>query len=124
MDDAAREALDQSIAKWEANLEAAKRGDLAGIKLGPGECQLCKVFYFQGDDNQTCVGCPISARTGAPGCQETPYDLVLWNYRSSLIRSHCDDDHSRVVRQRLTDSVRDELNFLKSLITTEEPACG
>ena len=55
-------ALEKSIIQWE------KEGD-EFLDDACANCELCKRF-------KDCTGCPVYLKTGADGCEETPY--VEW----------------------------------------------
>lgn len=67
-----REALQGSIAKWEAIVAGT------GVDGGYRDCPLCKVFYRRPDQ---CFGCPVTVHTGEHNCVESPYARWL-NYRT------------------------------------------
>jgi len=106
MDDKTLTALQASIKHWEDNVAA--RG-VKSVKLGIKECALCE--YFGPFDEPSCVGCPVSERTGLTGCEGTPYDDVCeaeveWS------------DHPRTnsYKEYFREIAQTELDFLKSLL--------
>ena len=58
----AKEALETSITP------------LDDAPLGPGECALCTLFYF---NSLNCNGCPIKSLTGRGSCIGTDYEQVV-----------------------------------------------
>lgn len=90
-------ALRGSIDKWRA-IVAGDSGD-----LGVRNCPLCAVFY-----DVRCVGCPVSERSGAAGCVNTPY--IAW--AEEWDDNRVTDDRSRTLAQA-------ELDFLVSLLPGE-----
>ncbi len=93
------DALDGSIAKWEAIVAGT------GVDDGWTNCPLCEEFFMN-----DCRDCPVMERTGKNSCHGSPYEQWV---------DHCDpeflsgsykvfDDESR----RLAQS---ELDFLRSL---------
>lgn len=66
MDDEKLNALQGSIAKWEAIV--AGTGEDHGWK----NCPLC-VMFNQPDSDHDCSGCPVADSVGEHGCEETPY---------------------------------------------------
>lgn len=85
MDDRTLAALRGSIAKWEAIVDGT------GEDQGTNNCPLCHEFY-----NNGCVGCPVSAATGKPRCDGTPY------YNDSVYKRDNDspEAHEAAVRMR------------------------
>lgn len=67
MDSKTETALRQSHAKWQNH---ADNEGMEDVNLGPKECPLCALFWDRGE---TCAGCPVAAKTGKPGCEDTPY---------------------------------------------------
>ena len=96
MDAATLAALRGSIAKWRAI------ADGTGTDQGPKNCPLCQVFL-----KNDCEGCPVSARTGATGCSDTPYDYY----------TQAADDHDDPL---MADAAEAELAFLVSLLPEGE----
>ena len=64
MDEKTREALEGSIAKWQAIVHGT------GGDYGVSNCPLCALFY-----HQECEGCPVADATGIICCGGSPYDL-------------------------------------------------
>ncbi len=96
MDAATLAALRGSIAKWRAI------ADGTGTDLGPNNCPLCQAFL-----KNDCEGCPVSARTRATGCADTPYDYYV----------QAEDDHDDSL---MADAAEAELAFLVSLLPDGE----
>lgn len=59
-------ALRGSIEKWRKVVQ----GDY--FEAGPCDCPLCIKFRVQ-DNQVSCAGCPVAAKTGYPGCDNSPY---------------------------------------------------
>jgi hypothetical protein len=57
-------ALKGSIKKWEAIVAGT------GVDLGCDNCPLCERFLL---GMGSCVGCPVSEKTGRVACIRTPY---------------------------------------------------
>jgi hypothetical protein len=60
--DEVRQAIDGSIAKWQAIVDGT------GSDQGVWNCPLCGLFY-----EYKCFGCPISTFAQASSCDNTPY---------------------------------------------------
>lgn len=92
---AAVKALEESVAKGEANVEACGREE--GIRIGWRECPLCMMFNNYDTPRECqCVGCPIFADTCKRHCGGTPYEYIM--------------PHSTL------DEVQRELDYLKALL--------
>ena len=89
------EALNGSIAKWEAIVAGT------GVDKGVENCPLCKRFFFN-----CCQGCPVND-VGGYGCIGTPYDQ--W----------CALEVDKVTNDEEREYAQAELNFLKSLLPKE-----
>lgn len=101
MDEKTLAALRGSIEKW--------RGVAAGNIEDRGwrNCPLCKKFRVVATDGlSVCDGCPVSERTGQDGCHGSPY----WAF----------DDTPYYPRREYKRAARAELDFLISLLPTEE----
>lgn len=72
MKKATRTALEGSIKKWEDVLAGKIK------EMGPENCPLCDIFY----NRVNCGKCPVKVSTGAPTCENSPYDAWL-RYQSS-----------------------------------------
>lgn len=101
-------ALKASIAKWERNAEAKT---LAGYKTGPNDCPLCKLYFWRG-----CISCPVFEKTGAKGCELSPYEDA-WTAYDHWERKPKDAER----RDSARAAARDEVAFLKSLLPEEKP---
>lgn len=100
MDDKTLGALQQSIAKWEAN---AKHHDAGDVRISSDACPLCAIFM-----RKDCEGCPVKARSGRSICEGTPYvqaSVTYWSWKYG--------SGSRLAFQR---DARAEVEFLKSLL--------
>lgn len=106
MDAKALDALKRSITeKW----EPIRDGRM--VDLGIANCPLC--YLYVEDD---CCGCPISEKTGLPGCGGTPY--MQWDDYFELkdISEHkVTDPESEALAQA-------EIDFLRSLLPEGETA--
>ena len=86
----AKVALQGSIKKWTLIVDAFVRAEETGEdpvywEGGVSDCPLCALFHNARTPVWSrCVGCPISADTGEPYCQGTPYtdwdNSDLWRY--------------------------------------------
>ena len=100
MDPATLEALKGSIEKWEEIVAGT------GEDQSTANCPLCKMFF----ENE-CIGCPVYKTTGAPHCDDTPYQTKWW----PLVAY--DEDYPKVnSNQRRLNAAQAELDFLKSLL--------
>jgi hypothetical protein len=98
-------ALKTSIQHWE---EMSNITSLNEIKIGARHCALCQLFNTPDDScRETCVGCPVSARTGTTFCLNTPHEKAL----GGAIKR----DLSVFIA-----AAKEELAFLKSLLPTNE----
>jgi len=93
MDKKTKQALEGSIAKWEAIVAGT------GEDQGVCNCPLCRLFF-----GKDCVGCPVMERTGRWCCRGSPYDA--W---STLHDEEMPDE------KRVAEAAKTELEFLKSL---------
>lgn len=116
MDEETHEALVASIEKWKRNAVAEDPGTYS---VSWKSCPLCALFYLE----RSCVGCPVSARTGEPCCDDTPYVLAerlhdrWYDARTERLER---DYHVR----RAQDAARIEVGFLQSLLPEGDPARG
>lgn len=104
MDAATKEALEGSIAKWQAIV------DKTGFDEGFKNCPLCEKFMENDKGLRLCSGCPVSNLTGMIGCIGTPYN--------SWIRYQEEHDGGWVTKVFNVESARlaqAELDFLISL---------
>ena len=62
-------ALKDSIAHWTRLTDGTER---EGEEPYADDCALCTMFY-DSDDDDVCVSCPIRLRTGRRGCRGSPY---------------------------------------------------
>ena len=102
MDTKTRIALEQSIAKWEANAAVARPDD---AKIRGEDCPLCEAFARRSDEGP-CRRCPVAMATGRAFCHGTPYTeavaaLSKWNETGG---------------QEFRAFAHREVEFLKSLI--------
>ena len=98
MDKITLKALRGSIKKWE--------GIVAGkvVDRGADNCPLCVKFVLK---TRTCSGCPVSEKTGAPGCKQSPWERWVCNGGGFGFTG------DTPFRKRLAQA---ELNFLKKLL--------
>ena len=98
------EALLGAIEKWEKIAEGK------GIDEGTENCPLCKMFAT---GEMGCPGCPVSIRTGASGCNYTPYADWVIHHKTAHDKfntpyaAEC-EDCKRLARK--------EVEFLRSLL--------
>lgn len=97
------QALEKSIAHWEANARATTLGD---IKLGTDHCALCHAYY-----SNDCQGCPVNARTGQAYCVGSPYNAV--HHAAERFEDNPTPETWGAYRR----AAQAELDFLKSLRT-------
>lgn len=67
-DPATTAALENSIEHW-TRLSLGTRNEGEGINHQ--DCALCRRFYNKTNE---CAGCPVKAASGAPYCEDTPYE--------------------------------------------------
>lgn len=108
MDARTEEALRASIKHWEENVAA---DCIDAVSVMSDNCALCQMFC---DRYGSCEGCPVADRTEEDSCQGSPwgaaYDaLHKWKYGKG---SH----------KGFRKAAQAELDFLKSLLPTDEPA--
>jgi hypothetical protein len=102
MNKEAWEALEGSIAKWEAIVAGT------GTDQGTTNCPLCTMF-FEG----RCGGCPVAESVGDAECSGTPYS----EWRAAAHKTfgrHLTSDWYATTPQ-LVRLAQAELDFLKSL---------
>lgn len=100
MNTEAREALVQSIRKWEGNEEVLLQSSLL---LGPADCPLCNLYNVNIEDK--CKGCPVAAYTGSIVCNNSPYSKVEELY-----------DTRGEVDSEMKEAIQDETNFLREVL--------
>lgn len=71
-------ALGESVDFWKLVSEGKKESD------GTKTCPLCKLYHCMicdhlGNEEVSCIGCPIFRKTGEIGCKGTPY----WDYEKA-----------------------------------------
>lgn len=93
------EALDGSIAKWEAIVNGT------GGDIGPENCPLCQLFFYQ---EQTCLGCPVRDSTDFTQCLGTPYMNWTRVHKTSM------PPYKALTAEQM-QVAKDELQFLTSL---------
>ena len=91
------EALQGSIAKWEAIVAGT------GEDEGSFNCPLCHRFANHRQDDQQCLDCPVMKVTGKKHCYGSPYH--------DFVRAEEDGD-----KNEMTKRAQAELDFLKSLL--------
>lgn len=101
MPEETKQALEESIAHWERNIENAKLG--RAVDISASACALCCEFYIP---NQHCIGCPVAA-IGHAYCTDTPY----WHVREAKAKGD---------KNKLIATCRAELDFLINLRPSEE----
>lgn len=104
MDDVTREALEQSIEKWEKNLGAATWRE---VTTGARDCPLCGLFNSVTNQHDPCVGCPVRERTESQFCWDTPHQRVA-GARPITNSELGVSDYARSL-------IQEEVDFLKSL---------
>ena len=105
-------ALEASVEKWRRNSEAQSADDYL-VKIL--DCPLCRLFHDR-STGRGCVGCPVSAWTGRPICEDTPYERA---YRLQIQWSKGAD-----VGPEARASALDEMEFLQSLLPKESNPHG
>lgn len=106
----AETALRESIQKWEG-IVAGTEGD-----FGTKNCALCRLYYRAG----TCdASCPVVRATKEEECGGTPYEkwaqlhALRWEYVPDGLRAKTPEQKR---------AAQAELDFLKSLLPTEDEA--
>ena len=107
MNETTRQALLESIAKWEENAIAEAPED---VRIGARDCPLCTMF-LNPFNKVHCFGCPVVEQTSATSCSRTPYSKA---FRSYLLWD--DDPKSETPRTAFHEAARAEVDFLKSLL--------
>lgn len=106
MDDETLNALQGSIAKWEAIVAGT------GEDNGVDNCPLCLVFCNQNNEEVEdlgCWGCPVAEEVGNTGCCDTPY--YLWSDLTA------DQEFPRTAKTPShKEAAQNELDFLRSLL--------
>jgi len=113
-DDMVEEALALGVEKWAAIARGERR-----VSVGPDDCSLCGLFYYQVN---TCKGCPVALATGQPRCRGTPYTwfeneptaISEYNYVFDL-KAFCRPDNKVCIQ------AAKEANFLGSLMKSPPP---
>lgn len=98
----AANALQYSIEKWEFLVEWLRGGKRLRGDGGCSTCALCSIYY-NNSCQVPCMGCPVQALTGKPGCRDTPYYLF-----SELEELKCS-------ARLLVQVASMELNFLRAV---------
>lgn len=108
MEEKTKIALQQSIIKWENNVQLCKEGSAKDITISTWTCPLCRLFYdFEDYTKETCcLGCPIKETTNSPYCRGTPYEDVVVPVDN--------EDYPA-----LLEACQAEVEFLKSLLPKE-----
>ena len=108
MKNEALEALKKSIIKWEKIAKSTKEMDLGRVN-----CALCYLF---GDD--LCEECPVYKKTKKKYCRDTPYTEWTKHASGHAINDNYFGDGLRREPgcKECLRLVREELNFLKSLL--------
>jgi hypothetical protein len=99
MDRETREAVDGSIAKWEAIVAGTH------VERGIRDCPLCGMFKTFGH----CGDCPVRQKTQQHNCHGSPYDLWV------KVRTH-----DLAVTPEQFAAAQAMLEFLKSLLPEGE----
>lgn len=110
MDSLTLEALLNSVLHWSDNEHVLRHSEAS---TSDKDCALCGIFM-----PKYCVGCPVSERTNAPVCQNSPYlhaynKLVAWRYGTPNLHPWLDTWRSR---EDFHLAARDERLFLESLL--------
>jgi len=103
MNKRALDAINGSIAKWEAIVAGT------GEDRGEGNCPLCHAFYSLDD---SCDRCPIAKKVGDSFCESTPY--TKWR------RSFPDGKRLKANTPIRIELAKKELAFLKRLLPKEK----
>jgi hypothetical protein len=69
-----RQAFEKSILKWELIVKGWDTYN--SIET----CGLCDLYFEHGNDEESCVGCPIFERTGEKYCGGSPYNNYVNEY--------------------------------------------
>ena len=103
-------ALAASIAKWKRNTRVKTP---TGVKIGASVCPLCVMFH-PFDKRAPCVGCPVFAKTGEPGCGGSPYG------DAEVAFDAWDDVDDRAAAEAFRAAAQAEVAFLESLVEAPE----
>lgn len=112
MDTKTLAALKGSIRKWEGIAAGTDRDG------GDANCPLCALFHpnHRMDGGSTCRGCPVFAKTGRSGCENSPYAKWTdhrWDEHGFIARAEA---NGKVICEDCTMLAGKELRFLKSLL--------
>lgn len=109
MDDETKEALEKSIEKWQANVEAEKWDE---VLMSRADCPLC-VLYNNGSSvlDTDCKGCPILEKTGARYCSGSPFSKVF-----GLQQIEDPEQEGHLVSDEAREAMKAEVEFLKGLL--------
>lgn len=102
MDARTLKALKSSIEHWEANVAAETWPD---VTTGADHCKLCLTF-------EDCEGCPVLERTGRGACENTPYSKAYFAWKRWRLGTGS--------REAFRTAAQAEIDFLRSLLPTEE----
>ena len=59
------------VKHWKENLERHLNGTLCRSHINGDNCAFCNTSY-----GENCQGCPVSEKTGSPGCHKTGYTSI------------------------------------------------
>lgn len=105
MDARTLEALNGSIAKWEAIVAGT------GVDSGTSNCPLCQAFNAD-DDTPSCAGCPVAEATEETWCDGSPY-ATMWDQAESP-RNANGTGYAHTAESLA--AAQAELDFLRSLL--------
>lgn len=109
------EALKKSIKHWEQLRDGESKDT-----IGPHSCALCQMFWKRhtcdSGSSVKCDGCPVAARSGKPGCIDTPYELLTDDEWTLRYESESDLQQS----DEFKSMAALELKFLVSLLPFDE----
>lgn len=108
MDDKTRDALEGSIAKWQAIVNGTGRDE------GTDNCPLCQMFYTEQTRQEgiSCIVCPVYFKTGFRYCRGSPY-IAYSDYIEE--RYPGDMDYDETEDPRAIALAQEELDFLMGL---------
>jgi hypothetical protein len=111
MDAKTRDALERSIAAWEAK---AKKQFFHEVSTAASDCPLCVIYLLSA---RGCKGCPIQKsgeRDGVSrsGCENTPYP----EFYSEKVRAVYSHDIAVKITKKGRRLIQAEIDFLKSLL--------
>lgn len=113
MDADTRQALEESIEKWEINTTLS----FGERRTGRRDCPLCTMFANINDlSTKHCKKCPVYQRTGERYCDGSPYEelaVVSYDYMYG-------DETADNVEVRWKKVAEKEVEFLKSLRPKEK----